>query len=616
MSLEMKKAADRNRNDKTALLEEQIRERELKPSFRDYPRLMEFVLSNVFIMSSILLILTVIRPLLSPATAFLWKQFIDGVYVLNGAGKIGLEIVLLLCGFGLVKYVQGILHNMTTLNGEQAFLLDVVQKNRFSEFILTKMYGKVSRLPAEYYESSDFYDRTARAFSYAGEQMRREVVVNVYAVFAGIIGAIAIFAALYSYHPMLSIVAVISPLPTLYSQLIGSKITHKFHRDTSQDRRKLEYYEELTRRTAVKELKVFNAGKFILKKWETVATGYLRQEIRTRYRTEAIGLIALVINNAVSVGSAVLAVWLLTRGELSLGAVGAVFALSVELNSIAGSIFSGIGKLISNRRDVSQLFEFLDLDEERACGADLPLEFTRLRAEGIRYRYPMTDSYVLDGVDFSIDRGEIIAFVGENGAGKSTFVKILLGLLQATEGEVWYNDAKSGESPVAQYHDRFGAVFQDFVQYRGLTIGDNVRLGDFDAERSASASIESVGFASHPIDTILGRELDGVELSGGEWQKLAIARGLYRNRNILVLDEPTASLDPLAEEEVFKRFLAMAEGKTSIIVTHRIGSAALANRILVFSAGRIIEEGSHAELLELNGMYAAMFAAQAQWYAR
>ena len=611
-----KSTEERKYSDATSDLEQRIEKRELEASFRDYPRLLRFVLSSAFLISSLFLLLSVVRPLFTPFIAIFWKRFVDGVYALAPGMRIGIELVLLLVGYAALTFIQNIIQSMTTLNGEQAFLLDIVQANRFSEFVLTKMYAKVSRLPTEYYESPDFYDRTERAFSYAGEQMRKEVVVNVYAVIAGVVGTIAVFIALYSYHPLLSLVAVVAPAPSLYSQLIGSKITHAFKRDTSEDRRKLDYYEQLILRFAVKEFKVFNAGEFIMDKWEKVASKYLRREIRTRYRTEAVGLVGVVVNNAAAIGSALLAVWLLTQGEISLGAVGAVFALSNELTHIAGSVIDGIGKLISNRRDVSQLFEFLDLPEEETAGEPIPEEFRQIRAKDIRYRYPMTDRYVLDGIDCTIRSGEVVAFVGENGAGKSTFVKILLGLIRPSEGTLQYNDTPLSDLRIEEYRDGIGAVFQDFVQYRGLTVGDNVRLGDFESKTAVEPALSDAGFSAHTPETMLGRDLDGKELSGGEWQKLAIARGLYRNRDILVLDEPTASLDPLSEEEVFRRFLSMTEGKTSIIVTHRIGSAALANRILIFDAGRIVEEGTHDQLIANNGKYARMFAAQAEWYDR
>ncbi len=189
-------------------------------------------------------------------------------------------------------------------------------------------------------------------------------------------------------------------------------------------------------------------------------------------------------------------------------------------------------------------------------------------------------------------------------------------MLSPSEGELLIDGRAVTDLQPASYHDRLGAVFQDYGQYRGLTIADNVRLGDPARDEPVDNALRMAGLQETPPDTMLGRDLDGTELSGGEWQKVAIARGLYRGRDILVLDEPTASLDPLAEEAVFRRFLEMAENRTTIVVTHRIGTAALARRVVVFHEGRIVEEGTHQELLALNGRYATMYAAQAEWYRR
>ena len=207
-----------------------------------------------------------------------------------------------------------------------------------------------------------------------------------------------------------------------------------------------------------------------------------------------------------------------------------------------------------------------------------------------------------------------MAFVGENGAGKTTFVKILLGMLTPTRGDLLGN----GESVLDQVPDShrqlFSGVFQDYGQYRGLTVGENVSLGD--SSDGVPDALERAGFSAASPDALLGRDLHGTELSGGEWQKLAIARGLYRAREVMVLDEPTASLDPLAEEAVFRQFLEVAKNRTAIVVTHRIGSASLADRIVVFRDGKIVEDGSHDQLMEHNGHYRMMFEAQAEWYQR
>lgn len=603
-------------SDRTAALEAKIRAGELRPRFRDYPRLFRFVFSRAFVISGLILALNVVAQLLTPLVAFVWKLFVDRVAATPAGARPGAGLLVLLAGYASVALVRNLILNMTSLNGEHAFMLDFVQKLRFAETILTRMHEKISRLPAEYFESSDFYDRTARAFAYADDRMRREALAGLYAVVAGVAGSAAIFMALLAYHPLLGLIAILAPMPTLYSRLAGAKLSFRFKRDTTEDRRRLEYYEELIRRTAAKELRVWNAGPFILGKWERGVARYTKAETRVRLRTEALGLTGHVVNNLATAGSAVLAVWLLTRGELSLGSLGAVFALTQALVANAGALYDGIGGLISNRREVSQLFELLDLEEETEGQGEGVGPLESLQADTVYYRYPFAQEPVLRGVDFVLHRGERVALVGENGSGKTTFVKVLLGLLTPSRGWILYNGKvlESGRMPA--YRERVVAVFQDFGQYRGLKVADNVRLGDFQSSKSVDEALAKAGFDAQPADVMLGRDLDGTELSGGEWQKLAIARAFYRDRELLILDEPTASLDPLAEEAVFRRFLEMARDRTALIVTHRIGTASLADRIVVFKSGRIVERGTHRELLALGGVYAALHAAQAEWYHR
>jgi putative ABC transport system ATP-binding protein/ATP-binding cassette subfamily B protein len=226
-------------------------------------------------------------------------------------------------------------------------------------------------------------------------------------------------------------------------------------------------------------------------------------------------------------------------------------------------------------------------------------------------------------VTFRVEPGELIALVGENGAGKSTLVKLLMGLYPPTEGSVQVDGTAPASPEGAPVQPRMASVFQDFARY-SIAAGENVGVGEVPAVTDmarievaaagsgASAVIESL---PHGYDTILGKQwAGGEELSGGQWQKVAIARGYMRLASLLVLDEPTAALDPLAELEVFRRFQALVKGRTAFLISHRLGAARLADRVFVLKEGRLVEAGSHDELMARNGEYAALFRAQAGWY--
>jgi ATP-binding cassette subfamily B protein len=242
----------------------------------------------------------------------------------------------------------------------------------------------------------------------------------------------------------------------------------------------------------------------------------------------------------------------------------------------------------------------------------------------VTFAYPGAARPVLDEIDLILQPGERVALVGENGAGKTTLAKLLLGLYQPTAGRILIDGVDLADLDLEWWRRRAAAVFQDYVKYE-LTVGENIgfgdvsRLNDTPAIRTAAARSGADAVVTElPLgyQTMLGKAYDeaGHDLSIGQWQKLAIARAYLRDAAVLVLDEPTAALDARAEVEVYRRFRDMAEGKTVLLISHRLGSARLADRIIVLEHGRIVEEGSHAELVARGGRYATMYTAQAQWY--
>lgn len=230
---------------------------------------------------------------------------------------------------------------------------------------------------------------------------------------------------------------------------------------------------------------------------------------------------------------------------------------------------------------------------------------------------------VLREVSLAISEGEFVALVGANGAGKTTLLKLLLGLYAADAGSVTLDGVPIRDIPLGERQRRLSAVFQQFTRYP-LTLAENVRLGGgasgSDSERRLDGVLAMAGMDAYVHDqpdgaaTVLSPDLGGVDLSGGQWQRLAIARAGYRDADVLALDEPTAALDPMAEVDIFRRFARLAEGRTTLLVSHRLGMARLADRIIVIEHGRMIEDGTHGELRAAGGRYAEMWAMQARWY--
>jgi ATP-binding cassette subfamily B protein len=291
--------------------------------------------------------------------------------------------------------------------------------------------------------------------------------------------------------------------------------------------------------------------------------------------------------------------------------------LSVYINQ---NVFDGGLAVARNEMTFPEYSVFLVLFIVMANADDKTiLDIKCLEAKNVTYRYPLTDEYRIKNVNFKISKGEKVAFIGENGAGKTTFIKLLTGMLEPASGELLIYGKNTKELNSADKYHSLACVFQDPARFNTFTIADNVFLGDVEKDRDESAidtSLKFAGFEGADKSAILGKDIGGTDLSGGQWQKIAIARAYYRDRDFIVLDEPTSNLDPLAEAEVFKKYTAMTEGRTVIMVTHRISVASLADRIVVFKDGEIVEDGSHDNLLANNGEYARLYSTQAQWYDR
>jgi ATP-binding cassette subfamily B protein len=302
-----------------------------------------------------------------------------------------------------------------------------------------------------------------------------------------------------------------------------------------------------------------------------------------------------------------------------------------QLQLTMAGIFTDLATINDDLRYIRDFFLYLELREtgEAPCdgrSASYSLsdsDSCAIAFENVRFAYPGSERCVLDGVNLLIEPGERIALVGENGAGKTTLAKLLLGLYRPTEGRILVNGRDLVDIDRVTWRKRASAVFQDFYQYH-LTVRENIAFGNLERaddraaiERAAQLSGADGVVASLPngYDTLLGKAFeDGTDLSVGQWQKIAVARAYMRDARVLVLDEPTAALDAKAEVGIYRQFRDASQGKTSLLISHRLGSARLADRIIVLANGRISEQGSHAELMARGGQYATMLGIQAKWY--
>ena len=605
-------------NDKTTKIENDITI-EYQPKVKFVIRLWQYVFGSAKTMCLIFMCLTIALSLLQPVLAFIWGKYVDSANrFVTGANII--PVISLAVSYFVINFIANLIDRYTRRR-EQIERLDVVQANRFQELLDSKMYQKLSRLDPEYFEIPKINDTMNRVFGFTADALtgiNNGVMIPGYLIISGTVSVVSIGASLFILNPWLCLLLIIASIPTLYVTYIGNKLQFKFIKDNSRLSREIAYYQGLMLGGAAKEIKALNLFDFFYGKWKTRADEYTVKEKRVYVKQMVLGTINNTISGLASVGGIIFAIVLFSRGKLSLGALAAVMVLIATLIKSNSQLFSSIATVLSKKNESAMFFDLMDLPDQSESGEKIS-SINEIKAENIRYRYPLTDKYVLENVNLTIRKGEKVAFVGENGAGKTTFVKLISGLISPSDGELLINGLSSAEVNPQSRFDLLSVVSQDPARYTTFTIGDNVFIGDTEKTRDENIidrALTFAGIADIDKSLLLGKDIGGTDLSGGQWQKLAIARGFYRNRELIILDEPTGNLDPLAEAEIFKQYLQLAKSKTVIMVTHRISVASLADRIVVFAHGNVVEDGSHRELIENNAEYARLYKTQAKWYNR
>ncbi|MFB4326801.1 ABC transporter ATP-binding protein [Priestia sp. BR_2] len=486
---------------------------------------------------------------------------------------------------------------------------------------------KLSKLPFVFFESPESYDKLQRALrnlNICGINM----VFYMFSIIQNLITLTGLLVLLFSFHYILPIVMLLLIVPLLIIQKKeGASRFVVIHQQTASSRMAAYMNQLLQTKEAAKEIRLFHAKDYLLNKWRGIyfkntyeMLGVERKNMKNR----------LIVEGAVTICSfSILAVfvWLGSRLKLTIGSYVALYQAVQDTRYSIQNISQNIGQIYHDGLFIHELFEFLDTpvpQPEKALPVTTPLR-EGIEVDRVTFCYPNQDKPVLDDLTIRIKPGEKVAIVGENGAGKSTLVKIMLGLYEPTHGVVRYGGIPIQDYDTVSFRSKVTAVFQDFYRYE-WTLEANIALREHDpddrqAHRRLNHAMEKAAMTplvdSLPdgVATQLGTRFSGGrELSQGQWQKVAIARGFYREFEVIYLDEPTAAVDPLTESAIFESLMSMTEGKTAIFISHRLGSCRHADRILVLKEGRIVEEGKHEELIGQGAHYAEMFNKQAQWY--
>lgn len=463
---------------------------------------------------------------------------------------------------------------------------------------------------------------------------------------------------LFSLAPVLSISIVIIFIPNVTARLLHMISFEHLESEAAPVRRKMDYYADcITGKEYYKETRLWGCGKYFFDRYNRMLKKLNRLQFHMQVRKEKINFCINVLTvSAYGIIIGMLVYYVLTD-SISVGAFAAVFAALREFYGFMDEVISErLAIAMENMATVKNYLAFIDpavreesvcrvqkedkeesvhqaqktdeeesvlryqkTDKEEAEQIKLPERF-EIRLEHVSFAYPQPETgerkYALSDIDLLIPWGQTVALVGENGSGKSTLCHIIAGLYSPSEGAVSYGGVRRGGRRIVS---GISAVFQKFCRY-SMSLGENVRISDLEADKSEDRLNQICREAgvvpewAGGMDGMLGREFGGAEVSGGQWQRIAIARGMYRNNSLLILDEPTAAIDALEEKYLYEEFGKLSRNCTSIIVTHRLASAQIADRILVMKDGRIVQDGTHEELVEAQGEYKAMYELQRQWY--
>ena len=502
-------------------------------------------------------------------------------------------------------------------------LLKWIYFSVFMSKILKDMNAKAGRLSLINFESVELYDQVDLAKGGVRYALNSTIDLINGTIYCSLF-FISIMIYFISIKPVFVIICILCFLPQIFSQMIKGSKLYEMQERVVTSQRESEYFRGcLTEKEFYKETKTLDAKDFFLRKYLEKLKTFNKEKWKTEKKIGWIDSGLTIATLSTYVLSFILLAYYLIHGEISIGVFSGIFYSLNRLMDCSKEMVNIYGTIYQNASLSGKLYDFLELPEDGGEEKELK-ELKEISVNNMSFCYPYKDENALENINLNIKAGEHIALVGLNGSGKSTLVKLLLGMFNPTEGKVLYDGVDVSKIKSEIVFEKSSAVFQEFGKYK-FPLRENVAISDVykkEGNTFIKEKLDLVGFdyakngINSDLNTILSKEFGGIDLSGGEWQRLAIARGLYRSSEIIVLDEPTAAIDPVEEANVYKQFKDISQGKTSVIVTHRMGSAKDASRIIVMNNGEVVEDGTHEELMENDGLYSRMFRAQAEWYER
>jgi ABC-type multidrug transport system fused ATPase/permease subunit len=486
-------------------------------------------------------------------------------------------------------------------------------------FFRMELYEKFAKLPLIALENADVLNRKERVDKAVNNEELSSTFQRTQAIIQNAVAVIGVAIVLARYSLWLLPLSLLSVLPYLFARIIrGKEFFHVKQAQAKKTRLQSYLWSLFTTRQTAKEMRVMGFDSYITDKWRDTRDD-VNEELWTVQKRDAVSLLwcdgIRIAGYCISIA---VVLWLVVRGDVTLGVFGGAITAFLSLQNNTKNFLSDIGRLTEHLSHAADYYNFLDMSED-ADGAMVYSGMAEsITLDNISFKYPNSENYALKPLNLTIRKGEKIAILGENGSGKTTLSKILLGLYPPENGQVLYDGKPVDDFTKDSFYSGVSAIAQDFVSYN-LTMRENVAISDLSRLHDDSdirTALTDAGVDENiDLDDAMGREFGGKELSGGQWQKLAIARGLFKNSELIVLDEPTSALDPLIETEILTKFIKAAENKTALIISHRVGLCRMVDRIIVMKEGEIAEDGTHDILLAAGGEYTKLYEAQAKWYS-
>jgi ATP-binding cassette, subfamily B, bacterial len=572
---------------------------------------------GLFLSNAIIRIVKSILPIL-----LLWvgKLIIDEVVLQSAAAEKDFSHIWLLLGIELGLAV------LSSLLSRVINLTDGLLGDLYSNKSSVELIQKAATMQLSQLEDATFYDKLERARRQTNNRVT--LMSSVLSQVQDIITVISLITGLIVFQPFLILLLLVAIIPSFLNEIKFSRYSYSLVRSWTPERRELDYLRFIgASDETAKEIKLFSLADFISERFSILATKYYLANKALAIKRAVWGSLFNIIGDLSYYGAYIIIVLRTVGGVITLGDLTFLAGSFRSLRNQLQTIFQRFTQITESALYLKDYFDFMDIDYNQKVALSNPGKIEPVKKgftfENLSFKYPESEQYVLKNVSFHIKAEEKMALVGENGAGKTTLVKLLLRMYEPTEGRILLDGKDIWSFDADEYQKLFGVIFQDFVRYY-FTARENIAVGKIEdltnqnqIEYAAKKSLadQVIEELPHKYDQPLGKRFhDGKDLSGGQWQKVALARAYMKNAEVIVLDEPTAALDARAEFEAFERFTELSEGKTAILISHRFSTVRMADRILVLKDGGVLELGTHEELLNNKGLYAELFNYQAQGY--